>query len=125
MILKTQHLQITIKITLFVLFNIIIFYSCTEAKATKEKDNLDKKVYLAEKNEVAIMVLKNESFQKELVSNGKLIATQKNSLKFEVSEKLERLHVKNGSEVKKNQVLASLNKFKVIQVDAKLMKGRC
>lgn len=95
-------------------FYVFCFQSCTEAKP-HNKDNLEMKVYLPEKNEVKVLVLKKKSFQKELVSNGKLIATQKNSLKFEVSEKLEFLHVKNGSEVKKNQLLASLNKFKFQQ----------
>lgn len=109
MILKT-----TFKIAFFVLLNTIIFHSCAESK-TSEEDEIEKKVYVAEKNEVSIIVLENRSFQKELVSNGKLIAIQKNSLKFDVGEKLEQLFVKNGDFVKKNQVLAVLNQFKYQQ----------
>lgn len=103
------------KSVLIITIVLVSFYSCTDVKAAKEEEPLEKKVYLPEKNEVKIVVLEHTSFQKELVSNGKLIATQKNSLKFEVSERLEYLHVKNGSVVKKNQVLASLNKFKFQQ----------
>jgi len=84
--------------------------SCEEAKASKENE-IDKKKYLVEKNEVKVMYLKKDAFQKELVSNGKLVAAQKNILKFEVSEKLEFLKVQNGSVVRENQELASLNAF--------------
>ena len=118
--MKKNKARSSVKLLLFdkpvliITIILISFYSCSKAKATKE-DTLEKKVYFPEKNEVEVLVLKNESFQKELVSNGKLIATQKNSLKFEVSEKLEYLHVKNGSVVKRNQKLASLNKFKFQQ----------
>ncbi|WP_142452410.1 efflux RND transporter periplasmic adaptor subunit [Flavobacterium resistens] len=76
---------------------------------------MEKKVYVAEKNEVVTVVLKNESFQKELISNGKIVAAQKNSIQFEVSDKLEHLYVKNGDFVHKGQVLANLNPFKYQQ----------
>jgi membrane fusion protein (multidrug efflux system) len=89
----------------------LFFQSCTKSKSPDETA-IDKKTYLAEKNEVETMVLKNESFQKELVSNGKIIAAQKNSVQFEVSDKLEHLYVKNGDFVQKGQLLASLNSFK-------------
>jgi membrane fusion protein (multidrug efflux system) len=98
----------------FILILIIFFnQSCTKSKATSE--NIEKKTYVTEKNEVESIVLKNESFQKELVSNGKIIAAQKNSVQFEVSDKLEHLYVKNGDFVRKGQLLASLNPFKYQQ----------
>lgn len=92
----------------------IFFQSCTKSKAAEEP-SIEKKAYVTEKNEVETMVLKNESFQKELVSNGKIIAAQKNSVQFEVSDKLEHLYVKNGDFVHKGKLLASLNPFKYQQ----------
>ncbi len=47
--------------------------------------------------------------------NGKIIAAQKNSVQFEVSDKLEHLYVKNGDNVHKGQLLASLSSFKYQQ----------
>lgn len=91
-----------------------LFHSCTKSKAANET-TIEKKAYVAEKNEVETTVLKNESFQKELISNGKIIATQKNSVQFDVSDKLEHLYVKNGDNVRKGQLLATLNSFKYQQ----------
>ncbi|APA01021.1 hypothetical protein BIW12_13445 [Flavobacterium commune] len=100
---------------LFYLILVFLFFqSCTKSKAADET-TIEKKNYVAEKNEVETIVLKNEYFQKELVSNGKIIATQKNSVQFEVSDKLEHLYVKNGDNVRKGQLLATLNSFKYQQ----------
>ncbi|WP_083382136.1 efflux RND transporter periplasmic adaptor subunit [Flavobacterium commune] len=102
-------------IILFYLILVFLFFqSCTKSKAADET-TIEKKNYVAEKNEVETIVLKNEYFQKELVSNGKIIATQKNSVQFEVSDKLEHLYVKNGDNVRKGQLLATLNSFKYQQ----------
>lgn len=63
-----------------------------------------------------------------MVSNGKIIAAQKNSVQFEVSDKLEHLYVKNGDFVRTGQVLATLNSFKYQQrlaraeIDLKIAK---
>lgn len=108
---KSNHKIPQLTIVFLFLFGSLFFQSCTKSKTTDETA-IDKKTYLAEKNEVETMVLKNESFQKELVSNGKIIAAQKNSVQFEVSDKLEHLYVKNGDFVQKGQLLASLNSFK-------------
>ena len=98
----------------FLTLSSLFFYSCAKSKAANET-TIEKKTYVAEKNEVETIVLKNESFQKELVSNGKIIAAQKNSVQFEVSDKLEQLYIKNGDNVRKGQLLASLNPFKYQQ----------
>ncbi|KQC02754.1 efflux RND transporter periplasmic adaptor subunit [Pedobacter sp. Hv1] len=103
-----------ITIVFFVILGSLLFHSCSQSK-TNTETAIEKKAYIAEKNEVETVVLKKESFQKELVSNGKIIATQKSSVQFEVSDKLEHLYVKNGDNVQKGQLLASLNSFKYQQ----------
>ncbi|NIJ45706.1 multidrug efflux pump subunit AcrA (membrane-fusion protein), partial [Wenyingzhuangia heitensis] len=75
----------------------------------EEKENLKKRTYLLRDNEVTAEVLKTRSFQKELISNGKLIAIQKNILKFEIGDELEGLYVCNGERVKKGHTLARLS----------------
>ncbi|MDN3618609.1 efflux RND transporter periplasmic adaptor subunit [Polaribacter undariae] len=57
------------------------------------------------------MILKSSIFKKELVSNGRLIALEKSALKFNVSEKLANIYIKNGDYVKRGKILASLNAF--------------
>jgi RND family efflux transporter MFP subunit len=103
----------TLAIALF-LISVFAIQSCSKSKSPDET-TIDKKAYVTEKNEVETIVLKNESFQKELVSNGKIIAAQKNNVQFEVSDKLQHLYVKNGDFVHKGQILASLNSFKYQQ----------
>ncbi|MBN2755847.1 MAG: efflux RND transporter periplasmic adaptor subunit [Bacteroidales bacterium] len=78
-------------------------------------DNSEKRQYQDEKNIVDVIVLKKAVFNKELVSNGKLKAFQKSILKFETSERLTELYVKNGSWVKKGSIIASANKIKAQQ----------
>ncbi|MNQ62541.1 Macrolide export protein MacA [compost metagenome] len=101
-------------IIIFLIILGFLFYNCSKSKVDNEII-IEKKSYVSEKNEVQTIVLKKESFQKELVSNGKIIATQKNSVVFEVSDKLQHLYVKNGDFVHKGQLLASLNSFKYQQ----------
>ena len=95
----------------FFLIVIIALHSCNETKKKDEDATIIKKEYLPDKNEVSIMLLKNSTFKKEIVSNGHLKALEKSELKFKVDEKLERIYVKNGDYVKKGQILASLNAF--------------
>ncbi len=107
-----NYQQITI--LSFLATGALLFHSCTNANANDET-TIEKKNYVVERNEVTTIVLKKESFQKELVSNGKITAAQKNSVQFEVSDKLEHLYVKNGDNVLKGQLLATLNSFKYQQ----------
>lgn len=107
-------MKFNIKKTLIILIPLLCL-SCKEKKEEKPEALLDKKKYSIQKNEVDIEMLELKSFKRELVSNGKLIAIQKNTLKFEVSERLELLKVKNGDRVKKGQQLAVLRAYKFKQ----------
>ncbi|MFY0631705.1 MAG: efflux RND transporter periplasmic adaptor subunit [Flavobacteriaceae bacterium] len=89
--------------------------SCTKEKPKEPESIVVKKEYTPEKNEVEVFLLKKETFQEEILSNGKLVAVQKNDLKFEVSGNLEKLYVKEGDYVSKGSVLAELKKYKYEQ----------
>ncbi|MEI6866769.1 efflux RND transporter periplasmic adaptor subunit [Flavicella sp.] len=92
----------------FLLICISTLINCTKPKEDKES-LIIKKEYLPDKNEVKILVLEKGIFKKELVSNGRLVALEKSELKFKVSEKLTNIYVKNGSYVRKGQLLASID----------------
>ncbi|WP_308990453.1 efflux RND transporter periplasmic adaptor subunit [Mariniflexile litorale] len=102
--------KIILKKLLFIIFMVSLLQSCNKTKKNEDKD-ITKKQYLPDKNEVDIMVLDKSIFKKELVSNGRLVALEKSTLKFNVSEKLNNIHVKDGDYVKKGQLLASLDAF--------------
>ncbi len=109
-------LQINLsKFTFLFFLNFLLIISCDKKKSEVGEEKLERKKYSIQKNEVDIAILEQTAFQKELVSNGKLRAIQKNVLKFEVSERLEKLNVKNGDIVKKGQSLAVLKTFKFQQ----------
>lgn len=111
---KSIAISPNVVIVFFLMVGFMFFQACSKSKAANE-NTIKKKTYIDEKNEVETIVLKNESFQKEIVSNGKISAAQKNSLQFEVSDRLEHLYVKNGDFVQKGQLLASLSTFKCLQ----------
>lgn len=100
---------------LFFLLALEVFLgSCSNSKEPKDTE-IDKKQFKVEKNEVAVIYLKEGAFEQELVSNGKLVALQKNVLQFEVSEKLKKLNVKNGDRIQKGEEIARLESFKFQQ----------
>ena len=111
---KNYRKKKKLSIVFIIGFSSLLFYNCAKSTASNESFE-EKKLYIPEKNEVETIVLKKESFQKELISNGKVIAFQKNSMQFEVSDKLEYLYVKNGDYVRKGQLLAALISFKYEQ----------
>lgn len=65
--------------------------------------------------EVAVTVcpLTEVDFQHELISNGKLTAKRKVDLRFESSELIAHIYVKNGDRVRKGMKLAELDGFKL------------
>ena len=64
-------------------------------------------------NEVSVMPLKKQLFQNEVVSNGKVTATEYADLSFETAAVISRIYVKNGDHVNKGQKLAELDRFKL------------
>lgn len=63
-------------------------------------------------NEVTVMTLKKTTFDHELVSNGKVTASQYADLSFRItSEPVAHIYVKNGDAVKKGQKIADLDLF--------------
>lgn len=66
-----------------------------------------------EKNEVTIQILKRQTFEHELVSNGKVVAGGLADLRFETAEVVAHIYVKNGDRVHKGQKLAELDKFRL------------
>ena len=92
---------------------VLCFTSCTNPK--EETHPTEKREYLKQENLVDVKPLESVIFQQELVSNGKLRAKRKSELRFEVSERIESILVKNGDFVQKGQHLAKLYPFKLEQ----------
>ncbi|WP_294629524.1 efflux RND transporter periplasmic adaptor subunit [uncultured Bacteroides sp.] len=89
--------------------------SCSGSKEADESDKGVSTVLPQMKNEVSIQILKKRNFDHELVSNGKVNARRKADLRFETSEVIAHIYVKNGDRVRKGQKLAELDKFRLEQ----------
>ena len=67
----------------------------------------------AEPNEVTTITLQRQSFEHELISNGKVEAIQLTDIHFETDGIVEKILVRNGDHVAQGQVIAELDKFKL------------
>ncbi len=83
-------------------------HSCSTSSA-KENEDLEKQQHTTESNPVEIIVLQKASFNKELISNGKLKAHKKCDLQFELSGQLVGVFAKNGQKINANSTIATLN----------------
>lgn len=104
------------------------FTSCSDKKDNaSELDKGISTVLPEASGEVEIEVLKKRDFNHELVSNGKVSARSKADLRFETSEVIAHIYVKNGTLVRKGQKLAELDKFrlehKLSQAEDALLKA--
>ena len=90
--------------------------SCSDKKNSADKQEQGVSTVLPDaKNEVTTQILKRRDFHHELVSNGKVSALGQADLRFETSEVIARIYVKNGDRVHKGQNLAELDKFRLEQ----------
>lgn len=93
-----------------------VLTSCSEKKETADKQEQGVSTVLPDaKNEVGIQLLKKRDFNHELVSNGKISASNKADIRFETSEVIAHIYVKNGIRVRKGQKLAELDMFRLNQ----------
>lgn len=92
----------------------VILISCSDKK---KEENIPEKgvetVLPDVKNEVSVMALQKQDFHHELVSNGKVAARNQADLRFESSEIVAHIYVKNGDRVQKGQKLAELDQFRL------------
>lgn len=84
-----------------------------EKKETSEAEDSVETVLPEEANEVTVMTLNESDFYHELISNGKLSARKSANLRFESTEEVAAVYVKNGDRVRKGQKLAELTTFRL------------
>ncbi len=95
--------------SILLLFIISRFYACSPSQS--ENQPIEKRAYVEQENLVDTLVLESTTFNKELMSNGKLKALRKSDLRFRVGGELQKIKVKNGQWVKAYQSIAVLDQF--------------
>ncbi|HBG41557.1 MAG TPA: efflux RND transporter periplasmic adaptor subunit [Porphyromonadaceae bacterium] len=89
---------------------IAFLFACNSDKSAKNDETV--KELLSDKPaEVNIVTLASTDFEHELVSNGKISARNIAELKFQTSEVISDIFVKNGSRVEKGQQIAKLDTY--------------
>lgn len=94
----------------------ILVLSCTllsACKADKKETNEETVQQLLPDRpaEVTVMTLTSSDFEHELVSNGKISARNVAELKFQSSEVISAIYVRNGARVEKGQRIAMLDTY--------------
>ena len=92
---------------------ILMTASCTTPKNGDKEKEIGSAVAQDKPAEVKAFSLKYSTFSYELVSNGTVSALRKADLKFQSSENVANIYVKNGDYVSKGQKIASLEQFKL------------
>lgn len=98
---------------LFCLSSLLMTACSGEKKDTVTEEEGVSIVLPEVKNDVAVVVLRKQAFNHELISNGKVSARGQADLRFESGEVIAHIYVKNGDRVRKGQKLAELDKFKL------------
>ncbi|GHT13493.1 cation efflux system protein [Bacteroidia bacterium] len=90
----------------------ILLLSCSSKKEEADEGNVST-VLPDEQNVVRVMRLEMTDFQHELIANGTISAQKKADLRFQTSENVVAIYVKNGDRVTKGQKIAMLDQFKL------------
>ncbi|MEF9986147.1 MAG: HlyD family efflux transporter periplasmic adaptor subunit [Bacteroidales bacterium] len=87
----------------------IAVLACKNSKKESEDVSSAKASFVAEKNLVDTMVLRRVNFNREVVSNGNLMAVKKAELKFNVQGEIVKVFVRNGLDVRAGAPIVKLN----------------
>lgn len=99
---------------LFACIMLTVFSACSNSKKENISEEEGTIALLPEANsEVTVTELKRQTFNHELISNGKVSAKGVADLRFQSAEVVAHIWVKNGDRVRKGQKLAELDKFKL------------
>jgi RND family efflux transporter MFP subunit len=88
-----------------------LFFACSSNNSVRNESSVST-VLPDDISEVQVMLLEYTEFQHELMANG-TISANKADLRFQASENVAAIYVKNGDRVRKGQEIAMLDQFKL------------
>lgn len=103
-----KQLPFNTRLFLTTLMFVVFIASCRFSTAEKESDVNESKSQADFVTPVETLIIQPSVFELELISNGRLYAPNKSRLSFPLSEELKKIHVTNGQQVKKGEILAEL-----------------
>jgi len=115
--------------SIYLIIAVFALFSCKSGQKEQKEESgeLTKREFKAEKNYVDTVVISKRDFKLQMISNGKLKAVEKTSLKFGTSGEILSINVKNGSVVRKGELIAKIDpspaKLKLEQAQATMEKA--
>jgi len=93
---------------------LLLIHACSPSKSDQTEQEENKKQEITDKpTPVKVMHLAMSEFNHDLIANGTVASQRLAELKFQTSENVTRVYVKNGDRVTKGQKLAELDQFKL------------
>ena len=87
----------------------VLLAGCGKTKNEKTDAAQDRMQHRIERNEVTVDTLQRRDFMRELISNGRLGASKRSTLSFEVSGTIAAIAAKNGSRVGAGEPIARID----------------
>lgn len=104
-----MNMRKNILASLFAFGLVVMAVACGGNKKTEEtKDG--KLTYTPQINEVTVLKLERKDFARQLLSNGKLVASRKSALQFRTTGKIAEINVRNGEYVSAGSVIATVDR---------------
>lgn len=94
-------------------YMLFLFASCSNSGNDNATSDESSTMLPDFNNEVSLYVLQRKPFNHELVSNGKVSAKSMADLRFQSTEVISQIFVKNGERVRKGQKIAELDKYRL------------
>jgi RND family efflux transporter MFP subunit len=91
---------------------ILLLFSCSSGKEKAGEGSVST-ILPDEETEVSAMRLEWTDFQHELIANGTVSAQNRADLRFQTSENVAAIYVKNGDRVSKGRKIAMLDRFRL------------
>jgi len=99
----------TVALRLFIVFFLIIILPNCSPENSEEQKIIPRKSHVQEETGVKLFEVKEDLFNGEILTNGKVYAQKKAEILYPVNERLNYIAVQNGSSVRKDQVLARMD----------------
>lgn len=87
----------------------VLLAGCGKTKNEKTDAAQDRMQHRIERNEVTVDTLQRRDFMRELISNGRLAASKRSTLSFEVSGTIAAIAAKNGARVGAGEQIARID----------------
>lgn len=113
---------------LLILPLLVLTAACGQNKKDVEEDTLTRLSQAVKGNYVDTMTLRLQDFTRQTISNGKLMAVRKSTLRFGTTGTIEQVNFINGQKVREGELIASLDQenasIALAQAENALSKAR-